>query len=137
MADSVIRKSISFKQSELDYVTEQSEKYNSNFSKTLNKIVLEHKELTQQVEELTKQVQQKDDMINHSLTRIRLASNSSEKNTQIMIEMLNSLIMQLGKDIPYQTKYLKSFTLTTAEDDVSERIRKYKTKKEDKKYSKK
>lgn len=130
MADSVIRKSISFKQSELDYVIEQSEKYNSNFSKTLNKIVLEHKELTQQV-------QQKDDMINHSLTRIRLASNSSEKNTLIMIEMLNSLIMQLSKDIPYQTKYLKSFTLTTAEDDVSERIRKYKTKKEDRKYSKK
>lgn len=135
MADSVIRKSISFKQSELDYVIEQSEKYNNNFSKTLNKIILEHKELTQQVQELTKQVQQKDDMIKHSLTRIRLASNSSDKNAQIIIELLNSIIMHLDV-IPFPTNIAKSNLLTIAEDDVSERIKKYRTKKLDKEFNK-
>lgn len=135
MADSVIRKSISFKQSELDYVIEQSEKYNNNFSKTLNKIILEHKELTQQVQELTKQVQQKDDMIKHSLTRIRLASNSSDKNAQIIIELLNSIIMHLDV-IPFPTNIAKSNLLTIAEDDVSEKIKKYRTKKLDKEFNK-
>lgn len=107
---------------------ELNENNHKSISETLENIITEYKELKSKVEK-------QEDLINHSMTRIRLASNSSEKNTQIIIELLNSIIMHLDV-IPYPTNIAKSNLLTIAEDDVSEKIKKYRTKKLDKEFNK-
>lgn len=99
--------------------------YNS-ISQTLENVITEYIELKQQVEK-------QEDLITHSLTRIRLASNSSEKNTQIIIEILNSILMHLDP-VPYPTNILKNDVLLTAEDDISKKIKKYRTKKLDREF---
>lgn len=67
------------------------------------------------------------------LTRIRLASNTADRNSQVIIEILNTIILNLEIITPTLTNELESPTVSAAKEKIKADIERYKQIKDDKK----
>ena len=65
-------------------------------------------------------------------TRLRLRLTTSYKNRQVMLEILNSIILNLSMDKMYDTDILESNIVKESKDTVKNRIEKYKQLKDNK-----
>ena len=66
-----------------------------------------------------------------TFTRIRLASSTADKNIQILMEMMNTLLVVIGaSEHAYTSRISKTKTWEQCEDVVKMRIAEYKQKKD-------
>ena len=103
----------------LDYLKEVKENNNlSSMNQAINLVLKEHKEKSDTTTELMIKI------IANELEKIIKGINSSDKNTQIVIEMLNGLFIK--KNIGYinTSDVVKSEGLELAEEAVKKRISK-------------
>ena len=130
------KKLISFKLSEttLNYLNEYSEENSLNRTQSLEKIVLENKKSQAEYnEKLTKLIVDKiDDKYKNLFTHLRLSTNFTDRNTQIMMEMLNSIIVGLDLKYTFTSRLSKSKIWEESEQFVSEKIAGYKQMKDNK-----
>lgn len=105
----------------LRYQEETGEKY---FSSTLDRIIREHQELSSgQEEKLAQSIMQLFSQKYENLfTRLRLATNAADFNTQVIIEVLNSLMLNLDVSQAYQSSQVKSDVIKAGETEVKARI---------------
>lgn len=123
----------------LTYLDEYSEKHNMNKTESLEKIIREHKASSEdEIEKIANTVvEQIEDKYKNLFTRLRLATGYTEKNVQILIEMMNSLFfaMNVQEDF-YDTDKFESIVLEKSRVFVQGRIDKAKQRK-DSKFAKK
>lgn len=105
----------------LRYQEATGEKY---FSSTLDRIIREHQELSGgQEQKLAESVIQLfSQKYDNLFTRLRLATNATDFNTQVIIEVLNSLLLNLDVNQAYQSSKVKSEVIKTGETEVKARI---------------
>lgn len=72
------------------------------------------------------------DKYENMFTRIRLGVNTADKNSQIMIEILNSMIYSLGVNQCYDTDIIKTDVVRDSENIIKNRIAHYKQIKDSK-----
>ena len=65
-------------------------------------------------------------------TRLRLGVTTADKNSHVMLEILNSIILNLSMDKMYDTDILESNIVKESKDTVKNRIEKYKQLKDNK-----
>lgn len=103
----------------------------------LEKIIREHeRQCTDQGEQLANLVVKKiEDKYSNMFTRMRLATTMSDRNIQIVLEILNSMLIHLKIDTAYTSSMIKSNVWEESEKAVKEMIAKYKQYKDNKKKS--
>ncbi len=112
-----IRKEILFDQESMDYLKEYQKKLKiSNTSAAVRTIIMEH------------QKREKKDLddLNKTLTRIRLGSNNADRNSEVILLLLNSLLAYSGMKslAPQETPQLME-----AKKIVQKRIEGFRTRK--------
>lgn len=95
-----------------------------SFSAALDRIIQEHQELScgrdEKLAELV--VQMFSQKYENLFTRLRLATNATDFNTQLVIEVLNSLLLNLDINQPYQSSKVKSDVIKSSEAEIKARI---------------
>lgn len=82
-----------------------------------------------QIKELSDDIIKKfDEKYGNSLTRIRLGVNTADINSQILIELANSILQFQGykKDVFTSTSVMENPVVTSAKDDIRDKIAKLK-----------
>ncbi|EAD0740591.1 hypothetical protein C1468_13905 [Listeria monocytogenes] len=92
----MVQKHINFREAEktpfgIAYLEEQSERFHSKPSRTVEKIFEEHAKLLEEKESTLLNERMKKD-----IGLIRLRTGYADKNTQILIELINTLIFHIG-----------------------------------------
>ncbi|EAC4737183.1 hypothetical protein FZ084_14880 [Listeria monocytogenes] len=92
----MVQKHINFREVEktpfgIAYLEKQSERFHSKPSRTVEKIFEEHAKLLEEKESTLLNERMKKD-----IGLIRLRTGYADKNTQILIELLNTLIFHIG-----------------------------------------
>ena len=118
----------------LEYLSEIKKRNNlSSMNQAINLVLKEHKEKSATTIELMIKIIANEvaKELKGELTKIIRGINSSDKNTQIVIEMLNGLFIK--KDIGYinTSDIVKSEGLELAEESVKKRISKSRVRKLD------
>ena len=130
------KKLISFKLSEtiLDYLDEYAKENSLNRTTALENIIMENKKSQEEYnEKLTKLIVEKmDEKYKNLFTHLRLSTNFSDRNVQIMMEMLNSIIVGLDLKYPFTSRLSKSKIWEESERFVGEKIAGYKQIKDNK-----
>ena len=72
------------------------------------------------------------DRYENMFTRIRLGATTADRNSQVMIEILNSMIYALNITQCYNTDYLKTDVVRESQDIIKNRIEYYKQIKDSK-----
>lgn len=129
----------------INYIEEYKDINGShNLSGALKSILIEHKELSNKLFDLrfiTNQIKQEllqeiDNGIKKNveteMKRIRLGTNNTDRNTQILIELLQGFMVASNKDTIATTDLYKPDFLVEAETVVHERIANLKQKKHSK-----
>ena len=132
------KKMFVFSKENLNYIEEVKEKNNLKYnSEALDLIIREHRtnsDMTTEV--MIKLIGEKiSEQLKYELLGIKKASNSSDKNTQILIEIMNGFLIksQLNMELA-TTKDLKCKAIDNAKNFVEERISKQRTAKLDKNF---
>lgn len=104
----------------------------------LEKIILTHKNQPAQTDQLAHTVVQAlEDKYKNMFTRIRLGTNTADINSQVIIEILNSMLISLNiGDKSYMTRTLKSDTVARSEQEIKDKIAYYKQLNDEKKKAK-
>lgn len=133
-----INKHYMLSNSSIEYIEEVKEKNNLKYnSEALDLIIREHRtnsDITTEV--MIKLIGEKiAEQLKTELLGIKRASNSSDKNTQILIEVMNGFLIKSQMNIPLSTSNnTKCVAIENATKYVEERISKQRTTKLDKTY---
>lgn len=114
-----------------DYVDQlQEQRDNDSHSKTIDEIILEHKrhnmiegetdhKTSMMMAEMNRKMEQE---LNKHFNRLQLGVNNTDRNSQVILEVLNGFMIH--SDIPHimTTSDYESPTLVTAKEEVTERI---------------
>lgn len=126
-----------FSEESWEYIQEYARKNNIPYNnRVINYIVEEHKEFTSlnedKEQEFVERISEKiSKEINDEIRRIRLGTNNTDRNTQIIIELLNSYFVQNDINSLISTADMKNEALKLAEDAVQKRIQKQKQKRDE------
>lgn len=127
---------IRLNQRDIDYLTECKEKNNlSSATQALELIIREHRaqQLNQNETIANLVIEKFDSKYGNALTRIRMASNTADKNIQIIMEILNSIFYNNPNDIKFvPTDIITSQLIKDATERVGKRIAYYKQLKNNK-----
>lgn len=121
----------------LDYLKEVKENNNlSSMNKAINLVLKEHKEKSDTTTELMIKIIANEvaKELKGELEKIIKGINSSDKNTQIAIEMLNGLFIKKGIGFIATSDILKAEGLELAEEAVKKRISKSRVRRLSNKY---
>lgn len=106
-----------------DIKDEQNLKYNGEAISFLvneyNRLKKEQWSLNYVAEVVTKNLYQ---TLKEELTRVRLGTNNTDRNTQILIELINGLMIHESVDDIITTDQLEAKGVTTAKNVIQERI---------------
>ncbi|WP_022795074.1 hypothetical protein [Marinococcus halotolerans] len=114
-----------------EYLQELQEKRNiDSQSKTINEIILEHKHQNMVEEQtgyytsmMTDQINQKiEKEMNKHFKRIQLGVNNTDRNSQVLLELMNGFMINNDVTHIMTTSDYESPTLATAKEEVNERI---------------
>ncbi len=123
-------KAVTYRLSEnaISYISKYADENHLTNTKAIEEIISFHQnQSTTELDKIADQLLNRfEEKYKNWFTRMRLATNYSEKNIQIVIELLNSLIISSGVDKAYLTDEFKSLTLKEAEELVQKRIADYK-----------
>ena len=127
-----IRKEFRLSDVELNYLQEYAETHNCTSTTALKKIIKQHSESSenQTTKFLAKEIADSVcENLDNLLTRLRLGVNNADKNSQIIIELLNSIYAQ---NPDYFIINLKQKATQEAEEIVRKRIENFRVKRLDK-----
>lgn len=119
----------------LKILDEYKNEHGVSRSSAIDKIVREHKELKTRLDKnvIDKMADAIYERFNNDLVRIRLGANAADKNTQILLEMLNlSMLHQQAHTKFKPTEVLDTPVYVEATEHVTNRIAKYKQRKDSK-----
>lgn len=131
-----VKKDITMSKDNYEYVVKyQSEKKLRSFSAALDEIVRDHKEGSgENIQNIAVAVIEKyEKKYSNLLNRLRVGVNSSDFNSQVLIELFNTLILNLDITTGYPTAEVKADPLRMSEAEVKKRIAYLKQVKDDKK----
>lgn len=132
---SKIKKNLTLYDNTLEYLELVKQKNSlTSISAAIDLVVQEHKTNSQnQVDIIANRVA---DIIHERyenlFTRIRLGTTTADRNSQVIIEALNSLILNLEVKDSYSTDVLESTIIADSKDTVKKRIEHYKQLKDNK-----
>lgn len=116
-----------------NYLQEYAAQNGGNLTLALDKIIMEHKQYYNGLlEAISDKVMEKfNDKYENLFTRVRLGANGADKNTQIILEVLNTMLFYSdAKEMEVtSTDVIKSPVLSGAEETVKKRIEGYRVKK--------
>lgn len=126
-----IRKQITLSEDVIEYLESIS---GSGISKTIELIVRQHKDMNgEQMKVLANMILNMfEEKYKNMFTRIRLASNSSDINSQIILEILNSIILNSEIEQYYSTDIYESDIIKDSKKSVKDRIARLKQIKDNK-----
>lgn len=118
----------------LEYLENYADENNLNRTESLEKIIREHKEQSKETlsviaDEVVNRI---DDEYKNLFTRLRLSSNFTDRNVQIILEILNTLMVNLDIKHAFPTHSAKSAPFERCENVVKERISNFKQHRDDK-----
>ncbi|MCU5108981.1 hypothetical protein OCA10_27015 [Bacillus cereus] len=124
---STIRRQVTMDQATEDYINDYMEEYGIRYTgEAMGRICKEHEvakntewSLNYVTEVVSKNLH---DVLKSELTKIRLGANSADKNTQILIELLNGYFFLEGVDSLITTDKQEMGSVKIAKEVVAERI---------------
>lgn len=131
--DKKVKLDITISQSTREYIDYVKKEHNlRSLSQAVDYIVQKERE-NDNVDVLADRILEKlKDKYENMFTRIRLGVNTADKNSQIMIEILNSMIYSLGVNQCYDTDIIKTDVVRDSENIIKNRIAHYKQIKDSK-----
>lgn len=117
------------------YLDEYRKEHQLTRTAAIETIVKEHKNLNNKNNEhiMEMMADKVYERLNNDLVRIRLGANAADKNTQILLEMLNLLILKQEAHLKFKpTEVLDTPVYVQATEHVTNRIAKYKQRKDSK-----
>lgn len=132
-----VRKECTLYNENLEYVKKIKEDRNvSSFSAALDIIISEHKKNNgEQINALADIVVARiTEKYENLFTRMRLGVNTADRNSQVMLEILNSLIWHLEAENFYPTDKMEAEIVKESIEHVKKKIEYYKQLKDNKKY---
>lgn len=128
------RKNYALSQGALEYLHLVIEKRAEikNETQAIETIIAEHQKLSEEAEErLAETILKKfDEKYEEMFTRLKISSISFDKNSQIMMEVLNTFLIVENIKMLISTEVMKSPVLEEAQEVLSKRIGKLKQKKD-------
>ena len=117
----------------IEYIDKHAEKHGLTKTDSIEKIIREHKNQSQsEIDIIANSVIDKfEEKYSNFFTRLRLATNFTDKNTQILLEMMNSLCFSLDAKLMISS-VLKTPVFEGAEEEITQKIAKYKQIKDNK-----
>lgn len=107
---------------DIAYISHVAEENKTDCTKALQKIISDHRAGAQAK------------TYENTFTRIRLAATGADQNTLILLEMMNTLLVALGKEQhAYTSRIAKSPAWDQCEQEVKRRIAHFKQQKDSKK----
>lgn len=126
-----IRKTIRLSKEEYDVVESvREEKQLPDFSKALCYLLHDYSRKQEEIQSLQQKNQKLEEENRKQMTRIRLASNGADVNTQTVIEILNTLCWQMQIKDFRSTGQMLHPAVEEAQKLVKERIANFKQKKD-------
>lgn len=129
------KKELTLYKENIEYIKKvKSEQGLRSMSAAVDYIIMQHRKMTDEqtdivAEKLLTKIEEK---YKNVFTRIRLGVATADKNSQVMLEILNSIILNLSMDKMYDTDILESNIVKESKDTVKNRIEKYKQLKDNK-----
>lgn len=133
-----VKKDVTLENGTIEFIENFRKEYNCrSFSSSIDMIIKEYQNVQSGfVENLSSTIL---DQINNKygelFKRTRIGINSADFNSQILIELLNTLIIGLEIDETYLTSQIKSDALIKSEESIKERIAYLKQLKDNKKHN--
>lgn len=117
------------------YLSDYAKQYGLSNTAALEKIICEHqnykgKEYDILAEKVIDLLERK---YKNLFTRIRLASTMADRRTEVIVEILNSLVYHLEVEDSYNTEIMKSAIVEDSENTVKRRVARLKQIKDNKK----
>ena len=133
MDNNKVRLNITIDQSTKEYIDKvKKEKNLRSQSRAIDYIIMQERE-NDNVDVLADCIVDKiKDRYENMFTRIRLGATTADRNSQVMIEILNSMIYALNITQCYNTDYLKTDVVRESQDIIKNRIEYYKQIKDSK-----
>lgn len=120
-----MKKIFEFTQEEYDYITSYGNKNQvTTFTGALKLIIKEHKEADELEDRIVKRI---DDKYKNLFTRLRLGTNETDKNVQVILECFNAIASQFNVE-PMATDFVETKLIKESRATVKERISKFKQK---------
>jgi hypothetical protein len=118
----------------IEYLNEFADKNNLNLTEALERILREHKcNSDKEIDILSNALLAKfDDKYKNMFTRIRLGSNTADVNSQIILEILNTMLITQSVNTAFTSKIVKSPVWEDCDIEVKRRIAEYKQIKDNK-----
>ena len=131
--DKKVKLDITISQSTREYIDYVKKEHNlRSLSQAVDYIVQQERK-NDNVDVLADRILEKlKDKYENMFTRSRLGVNTADKNSQIMIEILNSMIYSLGVNQCYDTDIIKTDVVRDSENIIKNRIAHYKQIKDSK-----
>ena len=129
------KKELTLYKDNIEYVKKiKAEQGLRSLSAAVDYIIMQHKKMTDEqtdivAEKLLTKIEEK---YKNMFTGLRLGVTTADKNSQVMLEILNSIILNLSMDKMYDTDILESNIVKESKDTVKNRIEKYKQLKDNK-----
>lgn len=129
------KKELTLYKENIEYIKKvKSEQGLRSMSAAVDYIIMQHRKMTDEqtdivAEKLLTKIEEK---YKNMFTRLRLGVTTADKNSQVMLEILNSIILNLSMDKMYDTDILESNIVKESKDTVKNRIEKYKQLKDNK-----
>lgn len=129
-----VRKNYRLSDNAIEYLEHYAAAHKMNQTEALEHILKEHKILNETYAGIV--ADKVNENLNDTLTRIRLGVNNAERNTQIMLELWNTLLITNEIEALYPTDQHTALALQDAQKRVKERIANWRQKKLESKHKK-
>jgi len=132
-----LRKECTLYNKNIEYVEDLKEKRNlRSWSAALDIIISEHRnnngdQINAMADIIVKKIETK---YSNLFTRLRLGTGTADKNSQIIIEILNSLVFNLEFTKAFTTDVVPTDIILESQDTVKKRIERYKQIKDNKNF---
>lgn len=129
------KKELTLYKENIEYIKKvKSEQGLRSMSTAVDYIIMQHRKMTDEqtdsvAEKLLSKIEEK---YKNMFVRLRLGVTTADRNSQVILEILNSMILNMSMDKMYDTDILESNIVKESKDTVKNRIERYKQIKDNK-----
>lgn len=120
----------------ITYIEKQSDRWNVSNTKAIERMIQEHSSLCQEELIADAVVKKIEERHSNLFTRIRLATTMTGRNVDVILEILNTIIVNENIQNAYTSRIAKSDVWEDCEEEVKRRIAEYKQINDNKKKNK-
>ena len=123
------KKELTLYKENIEYIKKvKSEQGLRSMSAAVDYIIMQHRKMTDEqtdsvAEKLLSKIEEK---YKNMFVRLRLGVTTADRNSQVILEILNSMILNMSMDKMYDTDILESNIVKESKDTVKNRIERYK-----------